>query len=65
MAHVTEDKIMMSLWNCNNAFWTHPGQLKILISDILILVETQKPNRGLTQVEGFYGNQYLEKPHVD
>ena len=46
----------MTLWNCNDALWTHPGRLEEILKvlDILCLVEThQSPNRGLPQIDGF------------
>ena len=46
----------MTLWNSNDALWTHPDRLEeiLKVSDILFLVETHKsPNRGLPRVEGF------------
>ena len=56
MAHVTDNKLRMTLWNCNGALWTHPGRLEeiLKVSDIVFLVEThQSPNRGLPRVNGF------------
>ena len=56
-AHVTENTLRMTLWNCNGTLWTHPDCLKeiLKVSDILFLVEThQSPNRGLPRVKGFH-----------
>ena len=56
MAHVTDNKLRITLWNCNGALWTHPGRLEeiLKVSDILFVVEThQSPNRGLPRVDGF------------
>ena len=56
VAHVTENALGMTLWNCNGALWAHPGRLEeiLKLSDILFLVEThQSPNRGLPRVERF------------
>jgi hypothetical protein len=70
MAHVTDNKLRMTLWNCNGALWTHPGRLEeiLKVSDIVFLVEThQSPNRGLPRVDGFRWESVLslDKPHVD
>ena len=56
-AHVIENTLRMTLWNCNDALWTHPDRLEeiLKVSDILFLVEThQSPNRGLPRVKGFH-----------
>ena len=54
---MTDNKLRMTLWNCNGALWTHLGRLEeiLKVSDILFLVEThQSPNRGLPRVNGFH-----------
>ena len=56
VAHVTDNKIRMTLWNCNGALWTHLGYLEeiLKVSGILFLVEThQSSNRELPRVKGF------------
>ena len=68
MADVADNKIRMTVWNCNSALWTHPGRLEeiLKVSDIFFLVEThQSPNQGLHELTISVGNMSVDKPHVD